>query len=139
MKKISRKQDIREDDATVKVPKIQISGKIPYHMSVFIYKSWIFQNPSQVTERLESSLLEQPFNEAIQDSDWSDSDQSDGIPQMSSDGTPDIDETDALSRKDDGSKLFKTADGATSKKIMNSKGRDPRTVYKIIYRPLNLC
>ena len=84
-----------------------------------------------MTERLESSLLEQPFNEPIQDSDWSDSDQSDGIPQLSSDGTPDIEET-------DGSKLFKTDDGVTSKKIMNSKGRDPRTVYKIISRPLNL-
>lgn len=131
MKKISRKRDIREDDATVKVPKIQNSVKISFPKAVFIYKSWIFQNPSQVTERLESSLLEQPFNEPIQDSDWSDSDQSDGIPQLSSDGTPDIEET-------DGSKLFKTDDGVTSKKIMNSKGRDPRTVYKIISRPLNL-
>ena len=83
-----------------------------------------------MTERLESSLLEQPFNEAIQDSDWSDSDQSDGIP-LSSDGTPDIEET-------DGSKLFKTADATTSKIIINSEGRDPRTVYKITSRPLNL-
>ena len=82
-------------------------------------------------------MLEQPFNEAIQDSDWSDSDQSDGIP-LSPDGTPDIEETDALSRKDDGSKLFKTADATTSKIITNSEGRDPRTVYKIISRPLNL-
>lgn len=97
-----------------------------------------FSKPIKVTERLESSLLEQPFNEAIQDSDWSDSDQSDGVPQLSSDGTPDIDENDALSRIEDGSKTFETAIETTSKQTMNLKGRDPRTVYKTMSRPLTL-
>jgi len=39
MKKISRKRDIPEDDATVKVPKIKISIRIPYPVAVIIYKS----------------------------------------------------------------------------------------------------
>lgn len=89
---------------------------------------------------LESSL--QPFNEAIQDSDWSDSDQSDGAPQLSSDGTPDIDEADGLSRNGDGPKSFETTNET---RLKNSKGTDlrtcPRTVYKTLssrFRPLIL-
>ena len=83
-------------------------------------------------------MLEQPFNEAIQDSDWSDSDQSDGVPQLSSDGTPDIDESDALSRIEDGSKSFETTNETTSKQTTNYKGKDPRTVCKTMSRPLTL-
>ena len=83
-------------------------------------------------------MLEQPFNEAIQDSYWSDSDQSDGVPQLSSDGTPDIDDSHAPSRIDDGSKSFDTANETTSKQTTNSEGRDPRTVCKTMSRPLIL-
>lgn len=71
---------------------------------------------------LESSL--RPFNEAIEDSDWSDSDQSGGTPQLSSDGTPDIEEPEAISGIDDRSKSFEVANEAISKITKKPQGRD---------------
>ena len=67
---------------------------------------------------LESSS--RPLNEAIQDSDWSDSDQSDALAHLSSDGTPDIE---AVSRIQGRSKSFEVI-----KDTKKPAGRDPRTL-----------
>ena len=75
---------------------------------------------------LESSL--KPFNEAIEDSDWSDSDQSDGIPQLSSDGTPDIEEPETRS------KSFEVADEAKTKK---PEGLGRRTILANLNGPIS--
>ena len=78
-------------------------------------------NRFKVTEMLESSL--RPLNEAIQDSDWSDSDQSDALAHLSSDGTPDIEEPEAVSRIQGRSKSFEVV-----KEKKKLAGRDPRTL-----------
>ena len=74
---------------------------------------------------LESSL--RPLNEAIQDSDWSDSDQSDALAHLSSDGTPDIEEPEAVSRIERRSTSFEVVK-ETKKQF--AVGRDQRTLFR---------
>ena len=74
---------------------------------------------------LESSS--RPLNEAIQDSDWSDSDQSDVLAHLSSDGTPDIEEPEAVSRIEGRSTSFEMVK-ETKKQF--AAGRDQRTFFR---------
>lgn len=77
---------------------------------------------------LESSS--RPLNEAIQDSDWSDSDQSDALAHLSSDGTPDIDEPEVLNRIEGRPESFEVV-----KKAKKPAGQDPRTFFRTFCFP----